>query len=82
MDQLSRSPVSKPFADAVPSNVNFVVENVAGGGGLVGTEQGLTRAADGYTIVGVNGDLIINRAIGAHGHCPPGGFYSHCLPAR
>lgn len=65
MDQLSRALFQSLSEDALPSNVNFVVENVAGGGGLVGTEQGLTRAADGYTIVGVNGDLIINRAIGA-----------------
>lgn len=65
MDTLSRALFESIPDGLVPSGVNFVVENIAGGGGLVGTEQGLTRAADGYTIVGVNGDLIINHAIGA-----------------
>ena len=65
MDTLSRALFESIPDGLVPSGVNFVVENVAGGGGLVGTEQGLTRKADGYTIVGVNGDLIINHAIGA-----------------
>lgn len=65
MDTLSRALFESIPDGLVPSGVNFVVENVAGGGGLVGTEQGLTKKADGYTIVGVNGDLIINHAIGA-----------------
>lgn len=65
MDTLSRALFESIPDGLVPSGVNFVVENIAGGGGLVGTEQGLTRKADGYTIVGVNGDLIINHAIGA-----------------
>lgn len=65
MDTLSRSLFESIPDGLVPSGVNFVVENVEGGGGLVGTEQGLTKKADGYTIVGVNGDLIINHAIGA-----------------
>lgn len=65
MDTLSRALFESIPEGLVPSGVNFVVENVAGGGGLVGTEQGLTKKADGYTIVGVNGDLIINHAIGA-----------------
>jgi len=65
MDTLSRSLFESIPDGLVPKGVNFVVENVAGGGGLVGTEQGLTKKADGYTIVGVNGDLIINHAIGA-----------------
>lgn len=65
MDTLSRTLFESIPDGLVPSGVNFVVENIAGGGGLVGAEQGLTRKADGYTIVGVNGDLIINHAIGA-----------------
>ena len=65
MDTLSRALFESIPDGLVPSGVNFVVENVAGGGGLVGTEQALTKKADGYTIVGVNGDLIINHAIGA-----------------
>lgn len=65
MDTLSRALFESIPEGLVPSGVNFVVENVAGGGGLVGTEQALTKKADGYTIVGVNGDLIINHAIGA-----------------
>lgn len=65
MDTLSRALFECIPDGLVPSGVNFVVENIAGGGGLVGTEQGLARKADGYTIVGVNGDLIINHAIGA-----------------
>lgn len=65
MDTLSRALFESIPEGLVPDGVNFVVENIAGGGGLVGTEQGLARKADGYTIVGVNGDLIINHAIGA-----------------
>ena len=33
------------------SGVSVVVENVAGGGGSIGTVQGLTSAPDGYTLV-------------------------------
>ena len=65
MDMLSRSLFESIPEGTLPKGVNFVVENVAGSGGLVGTEQALTKPADGYTICGVNGDLIINRAIGA-----------------
>lgn len=65
MDQLSRALFESIPEGTVPSNVNFVVENIGGGGGLVGTEQALARKADGYTIAGVNGDLIINHAIEA-----------------
>ena len=65
MDQLSRALFESIPDGLLPKGVNFVVENIAGGGGLVGTEQALTRKADGYTIAGVNGDLIINHAIEA-----------------
>lgn len=65
MDMLSRSLFESIPDGTLPKGVNFVVENLPGSGGLVGTEQALTKPADGYTICGVNGDLIINRAIGA-----------------
>ena len=49
----------------LPSGVNFVVENVSGGSGLVGTEQAMTAAKDGYTLLAVTGDILLSRAMGA-----------------
>lgn len=49
----------------LPSGVNFVVENVAGGSGLVGTEQAMTAKKDGYTLLAVTGDILLSRAMGA-----------------
>ena len=49
---------------SLPSGVNFVVENVAGSGGMVGCEQVATAKADGYTLVAMSCDLPLNRALG------------------
>lgn len=48
----------------LPSNVNMVVSNVAGGSGIVGTSQLLSKESDGYTIGVVNCDLILNNVLG------------------
>lgn len=64
MDTLGRL-VFECIPEDMKPDIQFTVENIAGSGGLVGTEQALTYAADGYTLCGVNGDLIINHAIGA-----------------
>lgn len=65
MDTLSRFLFESIPAGELPDKITIVSENIPGAGGLVGTEHALQRKADGYTIAGVNGDLIINRAIGA-----------------
>lgn len=49
----------------LPSGVNFVVENIAGGSGLIGTEQAMTAKTDGYTLLAVTGDILLSRAMGA-----------------
>lgn len=48
----------------LPSGVNFVVENVAGSGGMVGCEQVINGTADGYTLIAMSCDLPLNRALG------------------
>lgn len=48
----------------LPANVNMVVSNVAGGSGIVGTSQLLSKESDGYTIGVVNCDLILNNVLG------------------
>jgi tripartite-type tricarboxylate transporter receptor subunit TctC len=48
----------------LPGGVNILVNNVTGGGGLVGTQQFVNSASDGYTLGIVNCDLILNRVNG------------------
>jgi tripartite-type tricarboxylate transporter receptor subunit TctC len=48
----------------LPSGVNILVNNVTGGGGLVGTQQFVNSASDGYTLGIVNCDLILNKVNG------------------
>ena len=48
----------------MPSGTNMVVSNVAGGSGIVGTSQLLSKESDGYTIGVVNCDLILNNVLG------------------
>lgn len=48
----------------LPNGVNFVVENVAGSGGMVGCEQVINGAADGYNLIAMSCDLPLNRALG------------------
>lgn len=50
-------------------SVNFVVENVAGGGGLIGAERVVRAAADGSTLL-LAGNAIITTAP----HVSPAGF--------
>ena len=48
----------------LPSGVNVVVDNVAGGSGLVGITQFANSANDGYTVGIINCDFIMNMALG------------------
>lgn len=49
---------------ALPSGVNFVVENVGGSAGMVGVEQVANSKADGYSLIAMSCDLPLNRALG------------------
>lgn len=49
---------------SLPSGVNFMVENVAGSGGMVGCEQVAASKPDGYTLIAMSCDLPLNRALG------------------
>lgn len=54
--------------DAIPKEVidqQITVTNKEGGSGLIGTEDFLTRDADGYTLGLVNCDLVLNYVSGA-----------------
>lgn len=54
--------------DAIPQEVidqQITVTNKEGGSGLIGTEDFLTRDADGYTLGLVNCDLVLNYVSGA-----------------
>lgn len=51
-------------AKKLPSGINFVVENVGGSGGMVGCEQVINGAADGYNLIAMSCDLPLNRALG------------------
>lgn len=76
--------------DAMPKTSNFVVENIAGGSGLTGTEQAMTAKADGYTLLAVTGDIVLSRAMGATDIVPEEAFIplvctqyqSYCLIAK
>lgn len=48
----------------LPKGINILVNNVTGGGGLVGTQQFVNSASDGYTLGIVNCDLILNKVYG------------------
>ena len=53
--------------DSIPDTVfskKITVENLVGGSGLIGTEEFLTRKADGYTLGLVNCDLVLNYTNG------------------
>lgn len=49
---------------SLPNGVNFMVENVAGSGGMVGCEQVAASKPDGYTLIAMSCDLPLNRALG------------------
>ena len=61
---LSTRALLEVAGDALPSGINFVVENVAGSGGMVGCEQVINSDPDGYTLVAMSCDLPLNRALG------------------
>ncbi len=60
----------------------FVVENRAGGAGVVGTEQVARAAPDGYTLaVNASGPITVLPHLQAVNYDPLGGFAPVCLPA-
>ena len=61
---LSTRALLEVAGNALPSGVNFVVENVGGSAGMVGVQQVLNSKADGYTLVAMSCDLPLNRALG------------------
>ncbi|MGE4484805.1 MAG: tripartite tricarboxylate transporter substrate binding protein [Oscillospiraceae bacterium] len=64
-DLTTRAAVDSVADGALPSGVNFVVENISGGSGLNGIESALAADTDGYTLAAVCCDLPLNRALGA-----------------
>ncbi len=54
-----------PYAPAGPAQLGkqFYVENVGGGGGNIGMGQGARAAPDGYTVLVVPPNIIVNPAM-------------------
>ena len=63
-DLSTRALLESVADDALPSGVNFVVENIAGSSGMVGCEQALASTPDGYTLLAMACDLPLNQALG------------------
>lgn len=52
-------------SSSLPSGISVLVDNVAGGSGLVGIQQFMNSANDGYTVGIINCDFIMNMVLGA-----------------
>ncbi len=52
-------------SSSLPSGISVLVDNVTGGSGLVGIQQFMNSANDGYTVGIINCDFIMNMVLGA-----------------
>lgn len=63
-DLATRAVVDCVPAGTLPSGVSFVITNMPGGSGLIGTNYVVNGRSDGYTLCSITGDFMYSRARG------------------